>query len=60
MPHETSGYFMSLDVPLYDFEAICRITQTILPATDDAPALVLDIEVQKGVQSDPYDDALNR
>lgn len=48
MPNSTSGYFMTVDIPLPAHQATARITQTILGGDDSAalsPRLVLDIDV---------------
>ena len=46
MPDVTSGYFMSLDIPLPDFGAKSQIVQTVLASEDgNGGFLVLDIDV---------------
>ena len=49
MPTTTSGYFMTLDVPMPAFGAVARITQTILaPQLPEGGArLVLDIDASR-------------
>lgn len=52
MPQITTGYFMSLDVPLPTYDATCRITETVIE-TPEGPALVLDIDVGRNGHYDP-------
>ncbi len=58
MPTTSSGYFMTVDIPLAMFNAMVRITQTIL-APDSAglgQSLVLDIDVFRVGAWVPSDD----
>ena len=52
MPNSTSGYFLSLDIPLLDFGATARIVETVLVSDDgdEGPRLVLDIDVYRPVE----------
>lgn len=45
MPLETAGFFMSMDLILREFDAICRITETIILNEQGNRALVFDIDV---------------
>jgi uncharacterized protein (TIGR04255 family) len=57
MPTATSGYFMTVDIPLPFFGSAVRITQTILPSDvlGGSPSLVLDIDVFREGRWDPSD-----
>ncbi len=52
MPSSTSGFFMSLDIPLPDFDATARIVETVLDddGRDKGPRLVLDVDVYRPME----------
>lgn len=49
MPTSTSGYFLSLDIPMHSYGSIARIVETVLAGGDQGtgPCLVLDIDVYR-------------
>jgi uncharacterized protein (TIGR04255 family) len=57
MPNLTVGYFLSIDIPLPEFDAGCRITQTIVPRDLGGKAIVLDIDTYAERTYDPADSA---
>lgn len=55
MPTTTTGFYLSMDIPLIAHGAMCRVTETILPIDDDPDQviLVLDIDVHQDARYDP-------
>ncbi len=62
MPNTTTGFFLTMDLPLPDHDAKCRIIETILPPllppnpSGSQTRLVLDIDVYKEVAVSPSAD----
>lgn len=55
MPNTMVGFFLSMDIPMPEHGATCRLTETVIRPTESEVALVLDIDVGRPGQYDPTD-----